>query len=213
MRAAIVGATGYAGKALVIELQKRGHQAISVARAQPEVTSEGTEVIVGDFMTQYAEILSAAKPDAVILANRWDPASRDAFLLSMPDILATLQKLNARIGVIGGAGTLFVPRELARHMDMVGHVTNPEQAILQESILKKLYSLEDFTNWFYVSPPERFGKQFSHPSSGSYQRGSHEIMYASNGESFISADDFAIGLVDELETPRALGTRFALCAN
>ena len=59
-------------------------------------------------------------------------------------------------------------------------------------------------DWTYISPPALIepGERTGH-----YRRGENELLTDANGKSEISAEDYAVGLIDELETAQALRKR------
>ena len=63
-------------------------------------------------------------------------------------------------------------------------------------------------DWFYVSPPQDFGSWLGTPSTGSYTMGGDVLLRNADGASTISADDLALAIVDEIETPAHHRRRF-----
>lgn len=53
-------------------------------------------------------------------------------------------------------------------------------------------------DWTYVSPPALVAPA---ERTGRYRRGTTTLLVASDGTSSISAEDFAVAVIDELETP------------
>ncbi|MNP60950.1 hypothetical protein D3C76_1560820 [compost metagenome] len=62
-------------------------------------------------------------------------------------------------------------------------------------------------NWTFLSPSANFalGKR-----TGSYQTGADQLLINSKGESYVSYEDFAVAVVDEIEHPRHLNQRFTV---
>ena len=67
-------------------------------------------------------------------------------------------------------------------------------------------------DWFYVSPPADFGSWLSTPSKGTYVLGGDVLQRDAAGNSTISADDLALAIVDEIETPAHHRSRFTAIA-
>ena len=63
-------------------------------------------------------------------------------------------------------------------------------------------------DWFYVSPPQDFGSWLGTASKGEYTLGGDVLLKDADGTSTISADDLALAIVDELETPQHHRARF-----
>jgi len=59
-------------------------------------------------------------------------------------------------------------------------------------------------DWTYISPPALIqpGQRTGH-----YRRGENQLLTDANGKSEISAEDYAVGLIDELESAGALRKR------
>ena len=63
-------------------------------------------------------------------------------------------------------------------------------------------------DWFYVSPPADFGSWLGTESKGAYVLGGDVLLRDSDGASTISADDLALAILDEIETPTHRRGRF-----
>ena len=75
-------------------------------------------------------------------------------------------------------------------------------------ILDDLRATPDTVDWFYVSPPEKFGAWVPAPVKGEYRLGGDVLVRDEAGESTISASDLAIAVVDEIETAAHRRKRF-----
>jgi uncharacterized protein len=63
--------------------------------------------------------------------------------------------------------------------------------------------------WTYLSPPAEIAPG---ERTGRYRTGGDQLLVDDTGRSFISADNFAVALVDELERPRHDRARFTVAA-
>ena len=54
-------------------------------------------------------------------------------------------------------------------------------------------------SWTYVSPP---GRSAPGERTGRYRTGTDELMVDGAGDSAISMEDYAVAILDEVETPR-----------
>lgn len=105
-----------------------------------------------------------------------------------------------RLVIVGGAGSLQVAPGL-RLMDLARFPSayRPE-AVTQAAALELLRDTGALADWVYVSPA---------PAIGPGERlGRYRIGRESPIGDFISAEDFAVAIVDEIETPRFRRTRF-----
>ena len=66
---------------------------------------------------------------------------------------------------------------------------------------------ESELDWTFLSPSAIFvpGER-----TGKFRLGTNQLLIGEDGESRISMEDYAIALVDELETPRHLQQRFTV---
>lgn len=102
--------------------------------------------------------------------------------------------------VVGGTALLWSPTVPGhRVFDDPAYIPAAWRTITQASLdqfaacQKYPYDL-----WTYVSPPAIFEQG---PRTGQYKRGAQTLLVDEHGTSRISAADFAIAVIDELETP------------
>jgi hypothetical protein len=110
-----------------------------------------------------------------------------------------------RVIVVGGAGSL----EIAPGLQLVDAPDFPAEwkgiALAHRDVLPVLK--ESDVDWSYLSPAaliqpgERTGK---------YRMGGTRLVTDAKGESHISAEDFAVALVDELENAKHLRQQFTV---
>lgn len=65
-------------------------------------------------------------------------------------------------------------------------------------------------DWFSVSPPLPFGAAAPGVVTGRYRTGGEVMVRAADGSSGISAPDFALAVVDEIERPAHRRQRFTV---
>lgn len=204
----VFGATGYVGGHVVDELLGRGHSVIGVSRGIREVpVKPGLEMVTGEIF-DLTDLASDA--DAVVVAVR--AARLD------PPLEAAIQKiLEARSGqpgpvaIVGGAATLLVSEGGQRVMDgeTFPDAAKPE-AQAQAAVLQWLRGASTDVDWFYLSPARVFGAANPGERLGRYRTGGDVLVVDAEGKSHISGADYAIALVDELETPQHHQTRFTV---
>jgi putative NADH-flavin reductase len=68
-----------------------------------------------------------------------------------------------------------------------------------------IYKASEGISWTFFSPSALImpGRR-----SGKYRVGNDQLLINDQGESYISAEDYAVALVDEIEHPRFIGQRF-----
>ena len=210
-RITVLGGTGYAGAAIVAEAARRGHQVTSVSRTRPEQPIAGVDYVTGSVLD--ATVLDAVVPgrDVVIsaLSPRGDMAGKVEGVLQ--ELVRRVDGTPTRVAHVGGASSLLVEEGGPRLWDLTqDHVP----ADVKPEVETGLHILDDFrsspvtVDWFYVSPPEKFGAWVPAPAKGEYRLGGDVLLRDEAGESTISAADLAIAIVDEIEKPAHRRKRF-----
>jgi len=201
MKIAVVGASGNAGSRIVAELSRRGHHVTAIARnpdkiaAQPQVTA-----VQGDAHDE------AALTD--LLRGHDVAVSSIHFLASDPAKLIGAAKASGvgRYLVVGGAGSL----EVAPGVRLV---TTPGFPALYKAEAEKgaalldLLTLEKDLNWTFLSPSALFT---AGERTGKFRLGTDQLLTGADGKSWISFEDFAVALADEIERPAHIRKRITV---
>ena len=210
-RITVLGGSGYAGAALVAEARKRGHEVTSVSRSAPASPVDGVQHVEGSVLD--ADVLDRVLEgrDVVVsaLSPRGDMAGKVEGVLA--DLVSRLAGTPTRLGYIGGASSLLTeeggPSLWDVSKDHVPDEVRPEVQTGLDTFAMLQVSPESL-DWFYVSPPQDFGSWLGTPSTGSYTLGGDVLLRNADGASTISADDLALAIVDEIETPAHRRRRF-----
>lgn len=201
MKIALIGATGFIGSRLLAELTSRGHEVTAIVRNPGKVPlGAGVTAKKGDVYDKDRLAALLAGHDAVISAVHYT-ASDPATLLA-----AVKQSGVKRYLVVGGAGSL----EVAPGVKLFD--TKEFPAIYLDEARKggaylDLLTGETGLDWTFLSPSaliepgERTGK---------FRLGKDQLLVDGAGHSRISAEDYAIALVDELEKPAHSRQRFTV---
>jgi putative NADH-flavin reductase len=201
MKIALIGATGFIGSRLLGELTSRGHQVTAIVR-NPEKVPQGAGIAVkkGDVFDKGGLAALLAGHEAVISAVHFT-ASDPATLLA-----AVKQSGVKRYLVVGGAGSL----EVAPGVKLFD--TKEFPAIYLDEARKggaflDLLKGETGLDWTFLSPSALIepGER-----TGTFRLGKDQLLVDGNGQSRISAEDYAIALVDELEKPAHSRQRFTV---
>jgi hypothetical protein len=199
MKIAVYGATGMVGSEIVAEAARRGHEVTALSRKGTEV--EGAAVVraadLGDVET-YRSI--AEENDAVVLAtspNRTG-GSREPYLAAHRAVAEI--PTDARIYLVGGFGGLQAP-DGSRIKDLPDF---PAEYKAESDVVFEAYqALRDSSAGLDVTvhapaaviqPGERTGK--------------YTTAVGVPAGDFISAQDYAVAALDELESPQFRGTIF-----
>jgi putative NADH-flavin reductase len=201
MKIAVIGASGNAGSRISAELARRGHSVTAIARHPEKIAAQANVTPTrGDVMDQAGLARLLAGHDAAI--------SSVHFLASDPAKLIGAAK-ESKVGrylVVGGAGSL----EVAPGVRLV---TTPGFPVVYKAEAEKgaafldLLRAEKELNWTFLSPSALFT---AGERTGKFRLGIDQLLTAADGKSWISFEDFAIALADEIERPVHIRQRFTV---
>ena len=207
MNVVLYSATGMIGSRILNELISRGHNVTAIVRDPSRVpASPAVAAIKGDIFDADDIAAKTIGADAVISAYGPGAGDQNDLVKATRDLIAGLHKADARrLIFVGGAGSLHV----APGVDLIDSGRLPEQymavAIAHRDALK-LLSGSDLL-WTYFSPAA-----FIQPGqrTGKFRLGTTSLITDDKGNSTISAEDYAVALVDELETPKHIREQFTI---
>ena len=205
MNVVLYGATGMIGSRVLNELLSRGHHLTAVVRDPAKVPqSSGVTALKGDVLDAKDVAAKTAGADAVVSAYAPPQVSPEQVSDSVRALIAGVKESGAkRLLVVGGAGSLLV----APGVDIIDSGHLPAQykdiAIAHRDALALLKKAD--INWTYFSPAA-----FIQPGerTGKFRLGGDSLVADEKGNSSISAEDYAVALVDELEQPKHIRKRF-----
>lgn len=201
MNIAIIGATGNVGSRILEEALRRGHSVVAIARdasklaARDKVTPRSADV--KDTASLAAAVRGA---DVVVSSGRF--ASFTA-----ADLLPALKQAGVkRLAVVGGAGSLEIApgKALLDTPDFPAEY-KPE-ASAGRDFLNDLRQERDI-DWTFLSPSALF---VAGERTGTFRLGRDQLLSAADGKSWISYEDYAVALLDELEQPSHVRARFTV---
>lgn len=160
--------------------------------------------------------LPVARPAAPAAAQQLAALLKghDAIISSAPFLPGSSSRLLDAIhqsGVIryiavGGAGSLEIaPGKLLKDSGQIPAEWLP--AINEGAALLKLLRADTQLDWTFFSPAAVIGPG---ARTGQFRLGRDQLITGKEGKSAISYDDYAIALVDELEKPQHIRTRFTI---
>ncbi|MFI8633545.1 NAD(P)-dependent oxidoreductase [Microbacterium sp. NPDC077663] len=208
-RIAVIGGTGYAGSHIVAEAVSRGHTVVSVARKVPADRVDGATYVEGTLLDAPALVAELQGVEVVVFAT----SPRGDMVGKMRDAVTEVIRelpLSVRVGVIGGAGGSLVAPGGPRVIDSGFPEEIKPEAMEAIGILEDLQADTTGREWFYIHPAGGFGAWAPGERTGSYRDGGDVIVTDDNGESFISGADFAIAVLDEIESPKHRNERFTV---
>lgn len=201
MKIAIIGAAGNVGQRLLAEAVRRGHTVTAIGRDPSKIAVQPKVITAAGDAGDPAQL-------ARVLAGHDVVVSSVPFRLSDPDkLIEAVRKSGVRrYLVVGGAGSLKT-----EHGGL--HIDSPhfpefarEEAGKGKVFLDRLEEVEDL-DWTMLSPSALFT---AGERTGTFRLGGDVILTGADGKSWISYEDFAIALLDEIEAPKHIRQRFTV---
>jgi putative NADH-flavin reductase len=209
-RIAVIGGSGYAGRHIVAEAVSRGHTVLAIARRIPSERQEGAIYMEGS-VTDVPGLLAQLEGVDVVVSAVAPRGDMQGFLRPNIELLAGVLPAGVRLGVIGGAGGSLVTEDGERVVDLPSFTEEYKPEALEAiGILEDLQARTDDLDWFYIHPAGGFGAFNPGERTGSYRTGGDVIVTDAEGESYISGEDLAVAIVDEIENPQHPRKRFTV---
>jgi hypothetical protein len=205
MKVVLFGASGMIGSRVLEELVRRGHTVTAITRHPEKIKpTSGVTAVHGD-VTDPASVAAAVKEaDAVISAYSPPRTGPGLVVNAARSLVAGMREAGVRrLIVVGGAGSL----EVAPGVQLVDTPSFPPGwmaiALAHRDVLPVLKEAD--LDWSYFSPAALIepGQR-----TGKFRLGGTRLVANDRGESRISAEDFAVALVDELEQPAHVRQQF-----
>jgi putative NADH-flavin reductase len=215
MKMVLYGATGRAGSRILTELLGRGHEVVAVVRTLDKLApNDGLTVQQGDLSSVEAIAEAIGGAQAVVSAYGPPADKTDQLLEVTKREIAAVQQVSQqasspehapRLIVVGGASSLEVAPgvTLESAKDFPAALKPIAQA--HEKALELLRASS--VDWTYLSPSAFFepGQR-----TGKFRLGQDQLLTAPDGKSWVSMEDYAIALADELEQPQHRRQRFTV---
>lgn len=206
MKIAVVCANGKAGQLIAKEAVERGHDVTAIVRG--ENRSAAKKAIVKDLFDLTAEDLAGF--DVVVNAfGAWTPETLSQHSESLAHLCDLLSGAQTRLLVVGGAGSLYVNPE---HTAVVADGPDFPDAFkpLAAAQGKELVELRQRSDvrWTFVSPACDFEAEGERTSE--YLLAGEELTVNERGESVISYADYAIAMIDLVESGEHVGERVSV---
>jgi putative NADH-flavin reductase len=200
LKVALIGASGNAGSRILKELVSRGHQVLALTRHPHKVAQ------LKDVVSEAADVNA---PDALSGVLKGQEAVISSVKFKDSDTLALLNAVRRagvkRYLVVGGAGSLEVaPGVQEMNTPQFPAQVKPE-AQKGADFLGQLRASD--LDWTFISPSRFF---IAGERTGKFRLGKDQLLVDKDGKSSISFEDYAIALVNELESPQHLRQRFTV---
>jgi putative NADH-flavin reductase len=214
MKIVLFGVTGNVGRRVAAEALRRGHDVVGVVRDPGAVQPPDPRVrlVKGDATKAESVASLASGADAVVSAISPRPNARG---LAAPSLVENARALIAglrrsgvkRVLFVGGAGSL----EVAPGRQLVDQPGFPEaykaEALEGREALDVWRTEASGLDWTFLSPAAEIAPG---ERTGRYRSTGDELLTDAAGRSFITFEDYAVAVLDELERPRHVGQRFGV---
>ena len=214
MKLVLFGATGNVGQRVAAEALRRGHEVIGVVRdpAAVEPPDPRVRLVKGDATNAESVADVARGAEAVVSAISPRPNARG---LPAPSLSANSRALITglrkagvkRVLYVGGASSLEVApgKALADQPDFP-EIYKAEAREGREALAIWRAEAQGL-DWTYLSPAAEItpGQR-----TGVYRTTDDQLLVDAKGRSFITFEDYAVAVLDELEHPRHVGRRFGV---
>jgi uncharacterized protein len=210
MTIALIGASGYVGSAILHEALWRGHHVTAVVRntaklvAQPGLTAITADVLdtasLGDALAGHTAVISA-------FSGHSQAQIREYYVSGLRSIIAAVKQASVpRLLVVGGAGSL----DVAPGVQLVDTPHFPAQWKQTAEGARdglRLLREEQELEWTMLSPSALLERGMR---TGKFRLGTDQLLVDAAGESYISLEDYAVAMIDELERPTHSRQRFTV---
>ncbi|MGW1077755.1 NAD(P)-dependent oxidoreductase [Streptomyces sp. NPDC002537] len=210
---ALFGANGTIGSRILREALDRGHQVTAVVRDPAKITEShpALTVTTGNVLDPQSVAAAAKDQDVVVSAvGGGDGPGHVATIKPAAESLVagvrTLGDAAPRVITVGGAGSLRTP-DGKQVWDAEGLPEFLLQIMHAHGDALDFYRTVGDVRWTNISPA---GLIEPGERTGTYRTSLEDLVIGADGKSRISAEDYAVALVDEIEKPQHVGERFTV---
>jgi uncharacterized protein len=203
MKLVLFGIGGMVGSRIAQEALNRGHQLTAVVRDPHRVSlaHERLKVIAGDVLDPANVATVASGHDAVLSAVGPGKGQDPQMLVQVArSLIEGLKRAGVRrLVVIGGAGSL----EVKPGLQLVDTPNFPAAYLPLARAHRdafEVYRTADL-DWTSISPPRDIEPGVR---TGHFRTGTDQLLTDEMGESRISAEDYAVAFLDEVEKPKSI---------
>jgi uncharacterized protein len=208
MKLIMFGSTGMIGSRILNEALQRGHTLTAITRdpSRFPVSHENLTVVAGDALDPASVANLAKGHDAALSAMGPGSSSAETIVQAAQALTDGLSQAGIRrLIVVGGAGTLDVAPGI-RLMDSPNFVEEYRPLAIAHLEAYKLYQASNL-DWSFVCPAAEIAPG---DRTGNFQVGADRLLTNENGESRISAEDYAIAFMDEVERSKYIHHRMTV---
>lgn len=194
MNISIIGAAGMVGSAVLTEAEGRSHQ---VARYTRSGSQDGAQAL--DFSDTAAVKAVIEDSDVTVISV----ASRDNYDAAIAAHTALIEaRPQGRFIVIGGAGALNAGEGQLFETPEFPAEYRPEATAF--AAVHRAYSESAGLEWTMIAPSPEIAP--------GVRTGDYAVELDVPAGNFVSVEDFAVAVVDEIERPGHIGRRFTVAS-
>jgi putative NADH-flavin reductase len=207
----LIGSSGMVGQRVLHEALNRGHHVTALVRDTSGTGEHRAELDyhTGDIFKP--ETIATAAVDHDVVVSAYGPGQGDPNLVvkaahALIEALTRVEPI--RLIAVSGAGSL----EVKPGVQLVDAPDFPREwravALAHRDALDvyRKAGMAEF-DWTAISPAALIAPG---TRTGHYRTGTDQLLADDKGKSHISAEDFAVAVVDEIEKPRFQGQRFTV---
>lgn len=208
----LIGATGMIGQRILHEALSRGHNVTAVVRdtARTGEQRANLDYRTGDIFQP--DTIAAATVDHDVVVSAYGPGLKNdpkLVVQAAHSLIGALTRVEPiRLVAVSGAGSLEVGpgMRLMNTPDFPPAWKGLAEAHAEALDVYRKAGFAGF-DWTAVSPSAVIE---AGTRTGHYRTDLDQLIADRNGKSYISAEDFAVAVVDEIDNPRFQGQRFTV---
>lgn len=210
MEIALIGATGFIGSAILQEALARNHVVTGLVSHPEKLPVHSNLIAVKTDATDEASLAEQLQDHDVVVSAFSGHAQKDTlgyYMQGIKSIISATKRAQVpRLLVVGGAGSL----EVAPGVQVIDTPEFPEEyKATAEGARQALNLLREETslNWTMLSPSAQIAPG---DRTGKFRLGGDKLLIDADGRSFISVQDYAMAMIDELEKSEYERERFTV---
>jgi putative NADH-flavin reductase len=207
----LIGSNGTIGQRILHEALNRGHHVTCLVRDTSGTGEHRAELDyhTGDIFKPETIATAAVGHDVVVSAYGPGKGDADLVVKAAHGLIEALTRVEPiRLIVVSGAGSLEVKPGL-QLVDAPDFPAEWKEIALAHRAALDVYrkaGMAEF-DWTAVSPAALIEPG---TRTGIYRTGTDQLLVDAKGKSYISAEDFAVAVVDEIEKPQFQDKRFTV---
>lgn len=199
MKIAVFGASGMVGSRVVAEAAERGYDITAITRSGAAVDGAARN-LQGDMGD--AQLVTQIAADHDVLVSATGPSRTGGPHEPWLNSVQTLAENSGstRSLFVGGAGSLLVDGQKLKDTEGFPEAYKAEAETGSQAL--DLIRAGEYSNWTVLSPAPEIA-----PGD---KTGHYTVALDSPAGSSVSAEDFAVALVDEIAAPKHIDARFTV---